>query len=336
MNNIYKMIFFITAIVGTLISISSYSWIGTWMGLEINLISFIPLINDKKNPLSAESSMKYFLVQALASSALLFSVMILMMNNFNQKIAPMILLILNSALLMKMGAAPFHFWVPQIMIQMNWNKNMILLTSQKIAPMILLMYTNNSVNFMMMMIIMSMTVGSIMGLNQTNLKTIMAYSSINHTGWMISAMLLMENIWMTYFIIYCMISLSMMKILKIMNINHLKQLYFSSNKSMLIKFSFIINFLSMGGLPPFLGFLPKLLIIQNLIFIGFKLMAFMMIMLTMITLFFYLRVTFSILMMNFNNFSWKINVKFFNNKIIFVINSMSLTGLIFLTNIINF
>nr|ARH53844.1 NADH dehydrogenase subunit 2 [Elodes minuta] len=332
----YKMIFFITAIVGTLISISSYSWIGTWMGLEINLISFIPLINDKKNPLSAESSMKYFLVQALASSALLFSVMILMMNNFNQKIAPMILLILNSALLMKMGAAPFHFWVPQIMIQMNWNKNMILLTSQKIAPMILLMYTNNSVNFMMMMIIMSMTVGSIMGLNQTNLKTIMAYSSINHTGWMISAMLLMENIWMTYFIIYCMISLSMMKILKIMNINHLKQLYFSSNKSMLIKFSFIINFLSMGGLPPFLGFLPKLLIIQNLIFIGFKLMAFMMIMLTMITLFFYLRVTFSILMMNFNNFSWKINVKFFNNKIIFVINSMSLTGLIFLTNIINF
>nr|YP_010385126.1 NADH dehydrogenase subunit 2 [Elodes marginata]UPL65136.1 NADH dehydrogenase subunit 2 [Elodes marginata] len=336
MNNIYKMIFFITAIVGTLISISSYSWIGTWMGLEINLISFIPLINDKKNPLSAESSMKYFLVQALASSALLFSVMILMMNNFSQKIAPMILLILNSALLMKMGAAPFHFWVPQIMIQMNWNKNMILLTSQKIAPMILLMYTNNSVNFMMMMIIMSMTVGSIMGLNQTNLKTIMAYSSINHTGWMISAMLLMENIWMTYFIIYCMISLSMMKILKIMNINHLKQLYFSSNKSMLIKFSFIINFLSMGGLPPFLGFLPKLLIIQNLIFIGFKLMAFMMIMLTMITLFFYLRVTFSILMMNFNNFSWKINVKFFNNKIIFVINSMSLTGLIFLTNIINF
>jgi NADH-ubiquinone oxidoreductase chain 2 len=61
---------------GILISISANSWLGAWIGLEINLISFIPLISSQENIFTTEASLKYFIIQALASSTLLFLVLI--------------------------------------------------------------------------------------------------------------------------------------------------------------------------------------------------------------------------------------------------------------------
>ncbi|NJI29948.1 hypothetical protein HBI98_22590 [Aeromonas veronii] len=82
------------------------------MGLEINLLSFIPLINDnKKNLLTSESSLKYFLTQAFASSILLFAIIIIIFflnNNYSQLYRLNEILIL-STLILKSGAAPFHF-----------------------------------------------------------------------------------------------------------------------------------------------------------------------------------------------------------------------------------
>nr|AOY39370.1 NADH dehydrogenase subunit 2 [Psephenidae sp. BMNH 842687] len=339
MNNIYKLIFFMTLISGTLISISSYSWIGTWMGLEINLVSFIPLINNSKNLFSSESSMKYFLVQALASSSFLFSIITLMiLNNLNEMLIlnKSLILIMNSSLLMKMGAAPFHFWFPEIMSKLNWMQSMILLTWQKIAPMVLIMYNFKSTNFMMFIILMSVTTGSILGLNQTLLQKIMAYSSINHIGWMLSSMFFKENIWFIYFIIYSMVTISLIMILMTFNVYHIKQLFMLMNNNMMLKFSFIINFLSLGGLPPFLGFLPKWIIIQNMIQSKIFLLTFLMIMMALITLFFYLRITFSLILFSYNETNWLLNSnKLKNKKLLFFINMMSILGLMFSTMIIN-
>nr|QRW36267.1 NADH dehydrogenase subunit 2 [Deronectes moestus] len=338
---IYKMIFIMTLISGTLITISSYSWMGVWMGLEINLLSFIPLISSKNNSYSSESSIKYFLVQTMASSIFLLTIIMIMMKNKMLSdtfiINEMMFIMLNSTILMKLGAAPFHFWLPEILNKMNWMNSMILLTWQKIAPMIILSYTIKSNMFLYMIIIMCTFIGSIGGLNQINLQKIMAYSSINHMGWMLSTFLINEMMWIMYFSIYSFISSTIILIFNKYNLFFLKQMYLMTNNNYMMKFFINLNMLSLGGLPPFLGFLPKWLIIQNLSIDYFPMTMFM-IMMTLITLFFYLRINYSSMMMNNNemNFNQLMNMKNYNNKMTNLLTFMSINGLIMYTIFMNF
>nr|YP_010166673.1 NADH dehydrogenase subunit 2 [Mystonectes coelamboides]QRV62764.1 NADH dehydrogenase subunit 2 [Mystonectes coelamboides] len=338
---IYKLIFISTLFMGTMITISSYSWLGAWMGLEINLLSFIPLMKSKNNSYSSETSMKYFLVQALASSIFLFSMILIiskskMINElylFNNSM----FMILNSAILLKLGAAPFHFWFPEIMEGMNWTNSLILMTWQKIAPMILLSYTIKSNEFISIIIIISTLIGSIGGLNQISLRKLMAYSSINHIGWMLSTFLINDMLWIIYFSIYSFMSLSIIQIFNKFNLFMLKQVFNMMNSKYLIKFFLITNLLSLGGLPPFLGFFPKWIIIQNLSLNNFLMITFM-IMMTLITLFFYLRIAYSSIMIsnNENNFLFMMNKTNFSNMLINLSSFMSINGLIIYTMMINF
>nr|ALO70644.1 NADH deshydrogenase subunit 2 [Lathrobium brunnipes] len=320
--------------IGTLISISSSTWMGMWMGLEINLLSIIPLMNNKNNMFSSEASMKYFITQALASTMLMFSI-ILMSMNFN----PMwmldnhMMIMFNSALLTKMGAAPFHFWFPEVMEGLNWVNCFIILTWQKIAPMILVMYNIYYPIFFSMIIIFSMLISGVMGLNQISLRKILAYSSINHIGWMISSMFFMETIWMYYFLIYMIITINVVSMFKIMNIFFIKQLISSLNNNIIIKLIFIMNFMSLGGLPPFLGFMPKWLTIQSMIHENHLGLALIMVIMTLLTLFFYIRLTFSTLM--FNN--EELNYQIYYNKNLFLIISFNITTIMgLITSIISF
>nr|YP_010166608.1 NADH dehydrogenase subunit 2 [Hydroporus planus]ANJ70239.1 NADH dehydrogenase subunit 2 [Hydroporus planus]QRV62699.1 NADH dehydrogenase subunit 2 [Hydroporus planus] len=338
---IYKLMFISMLFMGTIITISSYSWLGVWMGLEINLLSFIPLINMKNNQYSSESSIKYFLIQALASSILLFTIIMLiskskMINEmffFNKTL----MMIMNSTILLKLGAAPFHFWFPEIIEGLNWMNSLILMTWQKIAPMMILSYTMKINYFIYMIIIMSTLIGSIGGLNQTSLRKILAYSSINHIGWMLTSFLMNEIIWIIYFMIYSFISLSIILMFNKFNIFMLNQLFMMMNNFYIIKYFMLMNLLSLGGLPPFMGFLPKWIIIQNLSYNNFLLITFM-IMMTLITLFFYLRISYSSLMINNNelNFLMIMNKNNYNNMIINLMSFISIYGMILYTMFINF
>nr|YP_010166699.1 NADH dehydrogenase subunit 2 [Nectoporus subrotundus]QRV62790.1 NADH dehydrogenase subunit 2 [Nectoporus subrotundus] len=338
---IYKLIFTSTLMLGTIITMSSYSWLGTWMGLEINLLSFIPLISMMNNPLSSEASMKYFLIQAMASSIFLFSIIMIISQMFMLTdltiFNKMLFMAMNSALLMKMGAAPFHFWFPEIIEGMNWTNSFILMTWQKIAPMIIISYTIKSSQYILFIIILSTLIGSIGGLNQTNMRKMLAYSSINHIGWMLSTLLINEMLWISYFMIYSMLLMSIVSIMNKFNVYLLKQIFLMISKNYLIKFFLIINLLSLGGLPPFLGFFPKWIIIQNLSTNNFLLITFM-IMMTLITLFFYLRISYSSIMIsnNENNFSLIMSNLQFNNMFINILTFFSINGLILHTIIINF
>nr|YP_009368767.1 NADH dehydrogenase subunit 2 [Thyestilla gebleri]ARN58012.1 NADH dehydrogenase subunit 2 [Thyestilla gebleri] len=330
MLNFYKLMFFTTMISGTLITISSYSWFSMWMGLEINLLSIIPLMKDNKNLYPAESALKYFITQTLASNILLFS--ILSSLNMSESLSmshDYLTLILNSALLTKMGAAPFHAWFPEVMEGLNWTNSLIMLTWQKIAPMILLFYNCYFSMFFLVIILLSTVISGITGLNQTSLRKIMAYSSINHISWMLASMLNSQTIWMFYFLTYSIISINIIWIFKKMQIFTLNQLYFSLNSSKLMKLFFLINFLSLGGLPPFLGFFPKWLVINNLLQNNFYLMGTLLIIFTLITLFFYLRITFTSLMINFSENLYLKSPTLSFSMIFF--NFIALSGLLFCT-----
>nr|YP_010397370.1 NADH dehydrogenase subunit 2 [Trichius succinctus]UQJ77490.1 NADH dehydrogenase subunit 2 [Trichius succinctus] len=332
----YKIMFYISLITGTLITVSSYSWMGMWMGLEINLLSIIPLMASTKNMMASEAALKYFITQALASTILLFSIIMISLNfNFDLNVNFYFNLLLNTSLLTKMGAAPFHFWFPEVMEGLSWLNSLIMLTWQKIAPMVLLMYSNYTVLYLALIIITSMMISGVMGINQTSLRKILAYSSINHIGWMIGAILISPTLWFYYFVIYCMISTNIILIFKKFNLFHINQLYISMNTNSLLKFTFILNFLSLGGLPPFLGFLPKWLLINALISSNLYSMAFLMTVMTLLTLHFYMQLAFSSLLLIKTNTNYYWNTKF-QLFMIMTSNFIILSGLITCTMMFNF
>nr|WDD39332.1 NADH dehydrogenase subunit 2 [Callipogon relictus] len=331
MHQFFKLLFTITLLVGTLIAISSYSWLSVWIGLEINLLSIIPLLSDSKNLYPSESALKYFITQAMASTIFLFSIVCSINTNefFSFDQTPIMLMIMDSALLTKMGAAPFHAWFPEVMDGLSWMNSLIMLTWQKLAPMVVFMYMTKSTLFISSSIIFSSMIGGILGLNQISLRKIMAYSSINHIGWMISSMFNSQTIWLIYFLVYSIISINIIVIFHILNIFYLKQLFNALNSNKIFKFFFILNFLSLGGLPPFLGFFPKWLTINNLVLNNFLTISVILIISTLITLFFYLRITFSTMVINSKEMI--VQKTSHNTSMVVFLNTVSLAGLVVCT-----
>nr|AML26794.1 NADH dehydrogenase subunit 2 [Scarabaeidae sp. BMNH 1274753] len=320
---------------GTLISISSYSWMSMWLGLEINLLSIIPLISNTNNLMASEAALKYFITQALTSTLLLFSIILMSMNlMYNINMNFYLMLILNTALLTKMGAAPFHFWFPEIIEGLTWFNSFIMLTWQKIAPMILIMYTNMTLFYISIIIIISSMISGIMGINQVSLRKILAYSSINHIAWMLASLMFIETIWTYYFTIYSIITINIVIIFKKFNIFYIKQLFTSMNNHPMIKFFFMLNFFSLAGLPPFLGFFPKWLTIQVLIQNNFYFVTFILIITTLMTLYFYMRITLSTLTLTMNELFFK--MPYMNLNYIYMINFITILGLLFSTILFNF
>nr|WMQ77974.1 NADH dehydrogenase subunit 2 [Vamuna remelana] len=329
-SNSSKMFFFFILIFSTMISISSNSWFGCWIGLEINLLSFIPLISNSNNLLSTEASLKYFLIQSIASINFLFSILLKMILLKSFEMNFFLSIMINSSMFMKMGSAPFHFWFPNIVEGLSWFNNFILMTWQKITPMIILSYFFNK-NFILFNIILNVIIGALGGLNQTSLRKLMAFSSINNLGWMLFSIMIAENLWLFYLLTYSFMISIMFFTFYIMNMFHINQL-FINNINSLIKINLLINFLSLGGLPPFIGFFPKWIVINFLIMNNMYMLTFIMIMMSLIILFFYIRIIYSTFLFNYLKTKWfKIFIKNKKFSLINIFSYISLLGMIFST-----
>nr|BAF80191.1 NADH dehydrogenase subunit 2 [Culicoides actoni] len=330
---ISKMIFLLMLMLGTLITLSSSSWIGMWIGLELNLLSFIPLM-IKNNTISTESAIKYFLIQTLASLLFLFSSIIYIMkfSFFNHIFMSYENYIITFSMMLKLGAAPFHFWFPNIIEGLSWMNSLILLTWQKLAPLVIISYFN-FFKYLIIFIMLSALIGSIMGLNQTSLQKLMAFSSINHISWLLMAELFNNYIWFCYFMFYAFINLSIIMIFKNFNFFSFNQIYLNNykktNKNLLMKSCLFYNFLSLGGLPPFLGFMPKWLVIENMIYLKMFFLIFFLIMMALITLFFYIRLTFSAFMLSYTSMKWNMLImnKKYNFMLLLFLNFINITCL---------
>nr|AVN68128.1 NADH dehydrogenase subunit 2 [Protagonista lugubris] len=332
------MLLLMTLMSGVLISISANSWLGAWIGLEINMLSFIPLMANNKNIYTTEASMKYFIVQTLASSTLLFliiskSIIEELYMIFNNHLSSMIVC---TPLLLKSGAAPFHWWFPSIMEGLSWINCFILMTIQKMAPLMLISYSLNMNLFMCIVILMSVTIGSIGGMNQISIRKILTYSSINHMGWMLAAMSIGENMWFIYFFIYSILTLTIITIVLSQQISFINQTFMVGNEITMMKFLMFTTLLSMGGLPPFLGFLPKWIIIQHMIINNMNFIISFMTIMSLMTLYYYLRICYASFIITNMESSWII--QFHKNKITLlsmVLSSISMFGLILFTLMIN-
>nr|BCD33835.1 NADH dehydrogenase subunit 2 [Geothelphusa grandiovata]BCD33836.1 NADH dehydrogenase subunit 2 [Geothelphusa grandiovata] len=288
-------LFFSSLILGIFLSISSPSWFGIWIGLELNMLSFIPLISIKMNSYFSESALKYFLIQALGSTLFILSTCMLL--SFPQMSPPLLL----TSLFLKLGSAPFHFWFPQVMSGLIWPQAIILMTLQKIPPMILISYLSmNSglIQIISLSAILSAIIGALGGLNTTQLRKIMAFSSINHMSWMLISISISEMFWTMYFIFYSIISSSIMILFNSLQTFTLSDLMKLNQTNSLHSLLIPFNLLSLGGLPPLAGFIPKWLLIQLLINNKFFFSLIFLLSSALITLYFYLRITIFFLMMN--------------------------------------
>lgn len=296
-----RCLFIMTLILGIIISISSNSWFGAWMGLELNLLSFIPLIFIKNNQYSSEAALKYFLIQALGSIVLLSSavMIIIKIQSFS---AP-----LSAALLLKAGSAPFHFWFPPTLEGILWPQALVLITIQKITPISLLSYyVSEQILLISAAAIISAIVGAVGGLNQTLLRKLLGYSSINHIAWIISALLMSERTWLLYFLVYSAISFSVVILFHFRQTFHFNHLINNASSRSAIKLVMFISLLSLGGLPPFTGFIPKWIVIQQLCWSSNFLLLLVLLGSSLFTLFYYLRIMLRSLVLRSLKSKWAI------------------------------
>uniref|UniRef100_UPI0030035F92 NADH dehydrogenase subunit 2 n=1 Tax=Arria pura TaxID=2908859 RepID=UPI0030035F92 len=314
-KNSTKILFLFSLISGVLISLCANSWMGAWMGLEINLLSFIPLLSSNMNVFTTEASLKYFLIQAIASSTLLF--MIILKLNIHEMFYLIKNLAWNNLLLipflMKVACAPLHWWLPAMIEGLSWLNCFLLLTIQKITPLLLISYLLTNSYFSQLLIVSSAFMGAIGGLNQISTRKILTYSSINHIGWMLSAIIMNSNLWLMYFIIYTINIVVIINLLSTTNTMYISQAFNSLNNTKMVKFMLFTSLLSLGGLPPFLGFFPKWIIIHFMTQNMMITMSMILIVTSLFTLYYYIRIIYAALMITNSEMLWS-KMMFIYNK----------------------
>nr|ADV36618.1 NADH dehydrogenase subunit 2 [Thylamys elegans] len=289
----------LSLLTGTLLTLMSNHWLMAWMGLEINTLAIIPLMTSSHHSRSTESAIKYFMTQATASMIIMFSIIFnaSMTNQWNitQVYNQWASLLMTIALAMKLGLAPFHFWVPEVIQGTTLLSGMMLLTWQKIAPISILYQISPSLNMPLLVTlsIMSAILGGWGGLNQTHLRKILAYSSIAHMGWMTIIILIMPSLTLLNLLIYFAATITMFILFNFINVTKINSLSNLWNKSPTLMIILTMTLLSLGGLPPLSGFMPKWLILKELIAYNNIFMATMLALSALLNLFFYMRIIYS-------------------------------------------
>nr|ADK21585.1 NADH dehydrogenase subunit 2 [Nectogale elegans] len=299
MNPIILIMIMATIMLGTLIVLTSSHWFMIWIGFEMNMLAIIPMLMKNYNPRSMEASTKYFMTQATASMILMLAIIMNLLfsgqwtiTNITNSTASMLM---TMALVMKLGLSPFHFWMPEVTQGIPLSSGLILLTWQKIAPLSVLyqIFPSINPNMLLTMSILSLIVGGWGGLNQTQLRKIMAYSSITHMGWMTAIMTYNPNLMLLNLTIYMAMTISTFMLFMYSSSTTTLSLSFTWNKTPMITVLILMTMLSLGGLPPLTGFLPKWMIIQEMTKNDSVILPTTMAILSLLNLFFYMRLTYS-------------------------------------------
>nr|AAQ23420.1 NADH dehydrogenase subunit 2 [Urocolius macrourus] len=298
MNPHAKLLSYLSLSLGTTITISSNHWTTAWTGLEINTLAIIPLISKSHHPRAIEATIKYFLVQAAASTLILFAGTVNAWYtgqwDITQLTNPTASLLLTAAIAMKLGLAPFHFWFPEVLQGSPLTTALILSTVMKLPPMAILLMTHHTLNptLLTLMALTSAAVGGWMGLNQTQVRKILAFSSISHLGWMTIILVYNPKLTLLTFYLYLILTTTVF-----LSINAIKTLKLTTTmtswtKSPALNAALMLSLLSLAGLPPLTGFLPKWLIIQELTKQEMTPTATIIALLSLLGLFFYLRLAY--------------------------------------------
>nr|UUA63045.1 NADH dehydrogenase subunit 2 [Girella punctata] len=283
---------------GTTITFASSHWLLAWMGLEINTLAIMPLMAQHHHPRAVEATTKYFLTQATAAAMLLFvtttNAWLTGQWEIEQTSNPLLISTMILALALKIGLAPLHMWLPEVLQGLNLTTGLLLSTWQKLAPFALLLQIQPSnPTLLILMGLTSTLVGGWGGLNQTQLRKILAYSSIAHLGWMILVLQFCPALTLLTLFIYFIMTFATFLAFKANESTNINTLATSWAKMPALTSVAPLILLSLAGLPPLTGFMPKWLILQELTKQNLPLAATIAAMTALLSLYFYLRLSYA-------------------------------------------
>nr|YP_010393890.1 NADH dehydrogenase subunit 2 [Coscinasterias acutispina]UPY85812.1 NADH dehydrogenase subunit 2 [Coscinasterias acutispina] len=344
MNRSIVLILMFNVGISVVIVASSHSWFSVWVGLELNTLSILPVLCSQFTPRGVESTVKYFLVQAFSAAMILNVAMIQLwlssswsidcpLNYFSS-------IVLTMALSLKLGLFPCHYWFPDVVQGLSFLQGLLLSTWQKVAPLVILISVSGMISFNMLVILgcLSVLVGGWGGLNQSQVRKIMAFSSISHLGWISSVVAYSWYMSCAMFIIYSILSSTIFLInseVSLYNLSSLGRLMYCNSA---VGFILILVILSLGGLPPLTGFLNKFVALECLLSNSLFIPCVFLIIGSLLSLFFYLRIGFNSILCLFPQhsmmlFSWR-SVGGYNSSINFSsvmlggLSSLSILGLV--------
>nr|AAL16592.1 NADH dehydrogenase subunit 2 [Microdesmus bahianus] len=283
---------------GTTITFASSHWLLAWMGLEINTLAIIPLMTQTHHPRAVEASTKYFLTQATAAATLLFAATtnawLTGQWDIQLMLHPLPTTMAILALSMKVGLAPLHTWLPEVLQGLDLPTGLILSTWQKLAPFVLLLQLPLQHQPVLTLMALSSTlVGGWGGLNQTQLRKVLAYSSIAHLGWMVLVLQFYPSLTILALGMYVLMTSATFLTLAASKATTLNALALSWTTAPALAALFPMTLLSLGGLPPLSGFMPKWLILQELTKQSLPLTATLAALTALLSLYFYLRLSYA-------------------------------------------
>nr|QOV08543.1 NADH dehydrogenase subunit 2 [Lygodactylus aff. angolensis] len=280
----------------TLIVLSSHHWLLVWLGLELNTLSILPIIIKTHHPRATEATTKYFLIQAAAAALILLSgtLSTWQTGQWTLTYTPSIstTLIMLAAML-KLGLAPVHFWYPDVLQGSTLPTALIISTWQKIAPLTILYLISQTPSTTMLSLgLCSTLIGGWMGLNQTQLRKLLTFSSIAHMGWLIVALSFNPKLATMTLTIYLFTTSAVFLTLILTTMKTSPDLSSTHACHPTLTIALMLLVLSLGGLPPLTGFMPKWLILNELVFQGLILLATLMALASLPSLYFYLRMAY--------------------------------------------
>ncbi len=317
------------AVLGMLVMISAYSMLTVYLGLELMSLSLYAMVAmNKESGTASEAAMKYFVLGALASGLLLYGISILYgvsgtlilpelaahlgspVDNRVVFLFGLVFVVVGIAF--KLGAAPFHSWLPDVYEGSPTAVTLFLATAPKVAAFALAVrllidgMQPLHVDWQGMLIILSllsMAVGNIIAIAQSNIKRMLAYSAIAHAGFLILGILpgLQPEQGVTYggalfyVIAYVIMSMGAFGFIILAgrkgheadNLDDYKGLADASPWFALIMLLFMF---SLAGVPPFLGFWAKWHVIKEVVAIGHTWLAVLAVIFSVIGAYYYLRV----------------------------------------------
>lgn len=313
------------AVLGMMILVSAHSLLTLYLGLELMSLSLYALVAfNRDSAISTEAAMKYFILGGFASGVLLYGMSILYgvtgsldIAQINAYIsshpdfnAPLLLgmVFVIVAMAFKLGAVPFHMWVPDIYHGAPTAVTAFIGTSAKLASFGFLMrllveglggMQASWQDILIILSVLSLAIGNVVAIAQTNIKRMLAYSTIAHVGFILLGFIAGTNDGyssaMFYTITYAIIAAGTFGIVILLsrkgfeadNIDDFKGL---NTRHPWYAFMMLLLMFSMAGVPPTVGFYAKLLVLQAIVDQGLTWLAIVAVLFSVIGVFYYLRI----------------------------------------------
>nr|QCT84052.1 NADH dehydrogenase subunit 2 [Hemidactylus cf. gleadowi]QCT84053.1 NADH dehydrogenase subunit 2 [Hemidactylus cf. gleadowi] len=282
----------------TIITTASTHWLLAWLSLELNTLSILPMMMKLPHPRMVEATTKYFLIQATAAANIFFASTINAWQTGQWSITStsptLTTTMITAALMLKLGIAPAHLWYPEILQGTSLYIATLISTWQKLAPMALLFMMHNNLNLTTVLILaaISTITGGWAGLNQTQTRKIMAFSSIAHMGWLLAALATSQHLATLTMILYLATTTAMFTALAATTTKTIHDTSTMWLSTPTLTMATMITLTSLGGLPPLTGFMPKWLIIKELALINLPLLSMVLLTASLPSLFFYTRIAY--------------------------------------------